>query len=124
MIGIGEILREIVDSLKMDVSGIRGVVLSTYEGLPIVSSSGMEDMESRISAMISALSILADRVGGELGTGEMEEVSVSFMDSKVFCYRVDGDAIMAIVTEKDVNTGMLSLIVPRLIEKLKEVLYE
>ncbi len=124
MIGIGEVLREMMDSLKAEVSGIRGVVLSTYEGLPIVSSSGMEGMEARISAMISALSILANKVGSELDTGDMEEVSVSFDDSKVFCYRIDDGAIMAVITEKDINMGMLALIVPRLIERLREVLYE
>ncbi len=124
MIGIGEILRDMVDSLKSEITGVKGVVLSTYEGLPIVSSSGMEEMESRVSAMISALSILADKVGGEMNTGSMEEVAVSFGDSRMFCYRVDDTAIMAVITDKDVNVGMLSLVVPRLIDRLKEVLYE
>jgi len=124
MIGIGEVLRDMVDSLRTEVTGIKGVVLSTYEGLPIVSSAGMEDMEGKVSAMISALSILADKVGGELASGNMEEVAVSFDDSRMFCYRVDDSAIMAVITDKDINMGMLSLMVPRFIEKLKEVLYE
>ncbi len=116
-------LREMVDSLRMEVSGVRGVVLSTYEGLPIVSSSGMEEVESRVSAMISALSILADKVGGELDTGEMEEVSVGFGDSRMFCYRISDDAIMAVIADKDVNMGMLSIVIPRFLAKLREVLY-
>gem|GEM_PF-1036988 len=124
MLGIGEILRDMVDSLKTEITGVRGVVLSTYEGLPIVSSTGMEEMEGRISAMISALSILADKVGGELTSGNMEEVAVSFDDSRMFCYRVDDSAIMAVITDKDINMGMLSLMVPRFIEKVREVFYQ
>ena len=124
MLGIGEALRDMVSSLKTSVKGIKGVVLSTYEGLPIISSSGMEDMEGKVSAMISALAILADKVGGEMGSGVMEEVSVSFDDSKVFCYRVDEYAILAIITEKEINLGMLSLVVPRFIDHIRGIMYE
>ena len=124
MLGIGEILRDMADSLKMEVSGVKGVVLSTIEGLPVVSSTGMEEMESRVSAMISALSILADKVGNELETGFMEEIVVTFDNSKVFCYKVDDSSIMAVIADKNVNTGMLSLVIPRFMGRLREVLYE
>lgn len=128
MFGIDERIREAFREIKVDVPGIKGIVLSTVDGLPIASDIKSEERQNRIAAMVSALVSLSKKVAPELEVGSLDSVNIEAEDGKIFCYIVSGDdisspAILAIVTSQDLNLGILRMVIPKLIGKLKEIIY-
>ncbi len=122
MQNVEEKVKEVFDEVGAEVTGIRSMVLASLDGLPIVSNVESTEHKNRISAMVSALVALARRMGPDLKTGELEGVSVDFSDGKIFCYNIEDRVIMAVATQKNINLGLLNLIIPGAIEKIKGIL--
>ncbi len=122
MVNVEEMVKGVFEEIKREVPGVKGVVLASPDGLPIVSDVESTDQKNRLSAMVSALAALARRMGPELKTGDFEGISVDFSDGRIFCYAIEDVAILAIATRKDINLGMLNLVVPGAISKIKSII--
>ncbi len=122
MVGIEERVREIFRNLEMEVSGIKGMVLASVDGLPIVSDIESTEQQNRISAMVSALTALSRKVSPDVFIGEMENVSIEASDGKIFCYDIEDKVILAVITDKNINLGLLKLRIPEVIERIRSLL--
>ncbi len=122
MVNVEEMVKGVFDEIEREVQGVKGIVLASPDGLPIVSDVESVEQKNRISAMVSALAALAKRMGPELRTGEFEGISVDFTDGRIFCYAIEDVAILAIATRKDINLGMLNLVVPGAISKIRSII--
>ena len=123
MFGIDERIKEVFRDAGADIPGLRGIVLSTFDGLPVASDIKSVERQNKVAAMVSALITLSRKVTSELEVGEMEAISVEAEDGKIFCYAIEDAAILAVITDKDINLGILRLVVPKMIDKLKEIIF-
>ena len=128
MFGIDERIKEAFREVTVDVPGIRGIVLSTVDGLPIASDIKSEERQNRIAAMVSALVTLSKKVAPEVEVGNLDAVSIEADEGKIFCYMIAGEevsnpAILAIVTSRELNLGILRMVVPKLIDRLREIIF-
>ncbi len=122
MFGIDEKIREVFRDVGADIPGLKGIVLSTFDGLPVASDIKSVERQNRIAAMVSALVTLSKKVTSELEVGEMEAIAVEADEGKIFCYTIDDSAILAVITHKDINLGVLRLVIPKMIEKLRAII--
>ncbi len=122
MFGIDEKIREVFRDVGTDIPGLKGIVLSTFDGLPVASDIKSVERQNRIAAMVSALVTLSKKVTSELEVGEMEAIAVEADEGKIFCYTIDDSAILAVITHKDINLGVLRLVIPKMIEKLRAII--
>ncbi len=122
MFGIDERIKEVFKDVGADIPGLRGIVLSTFDGLPVASDIKSIEKQNKVAAMVSALVTLSKKVTKELEVGGMEAISVEAEEGKIFCYAIEDSAILAVITDKDINLGILRLVVPKMIEKLREII--
>ncbi len=122
MFGIDEKIKEVFRDVGADIPGLKGIVLSTFDGLPVASDIKSVERQNRIAAMVSALVTLSKKVTSELEVGEMEAIAVEADEGKIFCYTIDDSAILAVITQKDINLGVLRLVIPKMIERLKDII--
>ena len=128
MANMEKLLQDVLYQIIADVPGIRGIVLSTVDGLPIASDIKSEERQNRIAAMVSALVTLSKKVAPEVEVGNLDAVSIEADEGKIFCYMIAGEevsnpAILAIVTSRELNLGILRMVVPRLIDRLREIIF-
>jgi len=119
---VEELVKKVFEEVEREVPGIKGMVLATLDGLPIVSDVASVEQKNRLAAMVSALAALARRMGPELNVGDFEGISVDFSGGRIFCYTIKDTAIFAIATLKDINLGMLNLVVPSALEKISNII--
>ncbi len=122
MFGIDERIKEVFREVGADIPGLRGIVLSTYDGLPVASDIKSVERQNKVAAMVSALVTLSKKVTSELEVGGMEAIAVEAEEGKIFCYSIEDAAILAVITNKDINLGILRLVVPKMIEKLRNII--
>ena len=128
MSNIIESLREVFRKTSSDLVGIRGIVLSTVDGLPIASDIKSEERQNRIAAMVSALVTLSKKVAPEVEVGNLDAVSIEADEGKIFCYMISAENmtnsyILAVITSRDFNLGMLRMVIPKVIYRLREIIF-
>jgi len=115
-------IREVFGELSQDVEGLKGIVIATMDGLPVASDIKSTEEQNRIAAMVSSLTILSRKVAPQLDVGKAQDLLIEAEDGKIFCYTVGDDAILALITSKDVNLGIIRMKLPRIREQLKELI--
>jgi len=90
-------IREVFGELSQDVEGLKGIIISTMDGLPVASDIKSTEEQNRIAAMVSSLTILSRKVAPQLDVGKAEDVLIEGEDGKIFCYTLGDDAILALI---------------------------
>ncbi len=115
-------IRKVFEKLFRDLKGLRGIVISTIDGLPVASDMKSSGEEDRISAIISSIAILSKKVAPQLNIGGAEDFMIEGENGKVFFYSIGEDAILALITDREVNLGMIRMVLPGIREELEELM--
>ena len=102
-----EELKNVISEL-VRVEGVEGVVISTIDGLPLVSTLGDRDLEERIAALTAVLSEVGARTSVELGKGEPSWISIHSSDgSGVIVLKVADLGYLSVLFSKNTRLGVL-----------------
>ncbi|MHA1754472.1 MAG: roadblock/LC7 domain-containing protein [Candidatus Odinarchaeia archaeon] len=117
---------EILSKIIKSETGIRKVILVDRTGLTIAHVSKFSyypvDIDG-IGAIASAVFSASEEQGKNLEIGDLEILTSEFNDGKIFAASC-GKGVLSVITDKDVNIGMIRLLLKKTSEELKEVLDE
>jgi len=117
----------ILSKIIKSESGIKKVILVDRTGLTIASVSKFSyfpaDIDG-IGAIASAVFGASEEQGKKLDIGDLEIVTSEFSGGKIFVSSCDPKAVLTLISDPDINIGLIRLILKKLGEKLKEILDE
>ena len=117
---------EILSKIIKSESGIKKVILVDRTGLTIAHVSKFSyypvDVDG-IGAIASAVFCASEEQGKNLEIGDLEIVTSEFTDGKIFAASV-GKGVLCVITDKEVNIGMIRLVIKKTGEELRKVLDE
>lgn len=94
-------------NLNGAIPELRGALIATMDGLPISQTFNDTTDANRVAAMAATALGLAKRINDTVGTGDFTEMSVSGVNGQVLIYSVGKKGVLAVVTPKDMNLGLL-----------------
>ena len=113
-----ERLRELQAS-SMDVEA---AAIISVDGLPIATSLPQGVEEDRVSAMSAAMLSLGERIAGELGRGQLDEVYVRGERGYVILRAVGQDAVLTVLARQQAKLGLLFMDMRRAAEEFSRIL--
>jgi predicted regulator of Ras-like GTPase activity (Roadblock/LC7/MglB family) len=113
-------LKDHVDDVRRSMPELEGVLVGSEEGFPIVHSIGERDAD-RLAAMATAAQHFGSRVTAGLNMGAVSDIRISGTTGEVFIYS-GGKSVLALITPKDGNAGLLHLEAGAMARKVQEVL--
>ncbi|MHA1589030.1 MAG: roadblock/LC7 domain-containing protein [Candidatus Njordarchaeales archaeon] len=122
--GYKERLEEILDELMASAPEIQGCILVRKDGLLLASSVRERIDKDIIAALSTALLNVANRASNELHSGKLSHIIVAGETGNVTLMDVGGIGVLATVTSKDANIGLLLLEMKRSAEKALKILTE
>jgi len=114
-----DLLETMVTELRRALPEIRGAVVASADGLPIVSQA--EDA-ARLAAMAATALGLGKRIAETTHLGPLEESVVRGRDGYVVVYAVGQQGVLAVIAPADVNLGLLHLEARDIARRMAEVL--
>ncbi len=117
-------LESLLDDLMSTAPEIKGSILVRRDGLILASSVKERIDKDVIAALSTALLNVANRASNELHSGKLTHVLISGIDGNVTLMDVGGLGVLATVSSKDANIGLLLLEMKRTAEKAFEILNE
>ena len=110
--------------LKSDV-GIKKVILVDRTGLTIASVSNFSYFPANvdgIGAIASAVFGASEEQGKRLDIGDLEIVTSEFSGGKIFVSSCGPKGVITLITDPDINIGLIRLLIKRSGKELKEIL--
>jgi len=117
-------LEELLDELMSTAPEIKGSILVRKDGLLLASSVKERIDKDIIAALSTALLNVANRAANELHSGRLSHIVVAGDEGNVTLMDVGGVGVLATVTSKDANIGLLLLEMRRTAEKAMKILTE
>lgn len=95
--------------LTREVNGVRGVLVATRDGHPLVHDLPRHDADTPLStaAMIAALLGIGQRLSELTGDSMLLEATVRSQAGQVVIYAVGAEAVMTVLTDAVVNLARL-----------------
>ncbi len=116
-----EQLVERLQDLQASSGDIEGAAIVSVDGLSMASSLQAGIEEDRVSAMSAAMLSLGERISGELGRGELEQVQVKGEDGYVILTAVGEEAVLTVLARKEAKLGLILLDVSRTVSALSDI---
>ncbi|AFZ17223.1 roadblock/LC7 domain-containing protein [Allocoleopsis franciscana] len=115
---LGNVLQNFVSI----TSNVQGAAMVTTDGLPLASCLPGSMDEERVSAMSAAMLSLGERIGRELGRGEMDRVYIHGQEGFSILTSCGADAVFLVLADKEAKQGVLMLEIKRALTELMLIL--
>ena len=118
------ILNEILSKIIKSESGIKKVILVDRTGLTISNVSKFNYFQidiDGIGAIASAVYCASEDQGKSLDLGDLEIVTTEFSGGKIFTSACGTKMMLTIISDPDINIGLIRLILKRSGEELKTI---
>lgn len=115
----------IVQRLKDLQSGtpdIEASALVSVDGLIIASALPRDVEEDRVSAMSAAMLSLGERIAGELGRGNLDQVYVHGSNGYVILMAVGQEAVLTVLARENARLGLVFLEMRRAVQDLAKLM--
>ena len=126
MIALKEFDRALGQVVKAD-SAIKKCILVDRTGLTIAHvsrySASAVDVDG-IGAIASAVFCASEEQGKNLELGDLEIVTSEFSGGKIFASSCGPKGVLTLISDPDINIGLIRLILKRSGDELKEILDE
>lgn len=115
---LGYVLQNFVST----TSDVQGAAVVTHDGLPLAATlpGGMDD--ERVSAMSAAMLSLGERIGHELGRGDIDRIYVEGDEGFSILTSCGEEAVFLVLAGKAAKQGVLMLEIKRALAELKLLL--
>ena len=101
-----EKLEKVLKKLLIDNPDITVAIITSIEGLPIVSILPRGVNETIVSAMVATLLSLSERAVMEMKIGEFSQLFVKGVDGYLLVFEAE-PAVLSVSATKDVKLGLL-----------------
>ena len=102
------------------VSGVRGTMFITRDGMVVVADVDAGVDSDRIAAMAATLAVKTDDCLEKTDRGRLVQAMLNATEGKVFLSDAE-KGILVVVTDNDVNTGLVRLEMRAAADRLKKV---
>jgi uncharacterized protein len=115
-------LGHIIQNFVSTTTDVQGAAMVTPDGLPLAANlpGGMDD--ERVSTMSAAMLSLGERIGHELGRGNIDRIYVEGNEGFSILTRCGEDAVFLVLAGKTAKQGVLMLEIKRTLAELKPAL--
>jgi len=117
----------ILSKIIKSESGIKKVILVDRTGLTIASVSKFSyfpaDVDG-IGAIASAVFCASEEQGKNLELGDLQIVTSEFINGKIFASSCGPKGVLTLISDPDINIGLIRLILKRSGDELKDILDE
>ena len=93
----------------------------SVDGLTIASALQGDVQEDRVAAMSAAMLSLGERISGELGRGNLDEVYIRGEDGFVLLTAIGEEAVLTALARDEAKLGLIFLEMRRAAEDLVEI---
>lgn len=100
-------LEVLLGTLREAIPQIRGALVASTDGLPIAHSLPPGTDPTEYAALAAALTDHGRRLGEGAQSGEFNEAVVQGATGRAFLFSTHAEAVLAVFTELDCNTGLL-----------------
>ena len=112
---------QMVDALRtMQAAApdIEASAIVSVDGLIMASALQTDVEEDRVSAMSAAMLSLGERIAGELGRGELDQVYIKGDDGSIVLTAIGEEAVLTALSRKGGKLGLIFLEMRRAAEVL------
>lgn len=95
--------------LRASTPDIEASAVVSVDGLIIASDLPADVEEDRVSAMSAAMLSLGERIAGELGRGQLDQVYIRGDSGYVILMSVGQDAVLTSLARQDAKLGLVFL---------------
>jgi predicted regulator of Ras-like GTPase activity (Roadblock/LC7/MglB family) len=95
--------------LRVSTPDIEASAVVSVDGLIIASDLPADVEEDRVSAMSAAMLSLGERIAGELGRGNLDQVYIRGNNGYVILMSVGEEAVLTTLARQDAKLGLVFL---------------
>lgn len=114
-------LNEVLDDLH-EVQSVRGAAVVRRDGLLIASNFSQSFNENQVGAMTASTVGSGETASDALNMGEVNEVTIESHDGKLISTGAGDEGVLAVMTDADVNMGLIKVEMGNATEKIKRVI--
>ncbi len=115
---MGERLRD----LQASSPDVEASAVISFDGLTIASALPESIEEDRVAAMSAAMLSLGERISGELGRGNLDQVYIRGKNGFMVLMAVGNEAVLTVLARKQAKLGLLFLDMRRTTRDLAELI--
>jgi predicted regulator of Ras-like GTPase activity (Roadblock/LC7/MglB family) len=104
------------------VPGVKAAAIISVEGLPVISALPGDMDDGKVAATTSTLLSLAERAINEMNVGDLEQLSIQGSISNLIVMASGQKNVLTILTEKNVNLGLVYFECGRICEKISKIM--
>lgn len=108
-----------LQSFVNQVMGVQGAVISSLDGLPLASYLVDGLGEERLAAMSATMLSLGERIGQELGRGNINRLFVEGEKGYVTLIGCGPDAVLLVLSDSSLKQGVLMLEIKSILQDLR-----
>lgn len=116
-----ELMVDRLRDLQSTTPEIEASAVVSVDGLIIASSLPVGVEEDRVSAMSAAMLSLGERIAGELGRGELDQVYVKGAHGYVILMSVGEEAVLTTLVREKAKLGLIFLDMRRSADDLEKL---
>ncbi|MBT3190226.1 MAG: hypothetical protein HN736_16110 [Anaerolineae bacterium] len=109
---------ETLRAMQTAAPDIEASAVVSVDGLIMASALAAEVEEDRVSAMSAAMLSLGERIAGELGRGELDQVYIKGDSGFIVLSAIGEEAVLTALARKKAKLGMIFLEMRRAAETL------
>lgn len=117
-----ELIVDRLRDLQASSPDVEASAVVSVDGLTIASALPSDVEEDRVSAMSAAMLSLGERIAGELGRGNLDQVYIRGLEGFVILMSVGPEAVLTVLAREQAKLGLLFLDMRRAVTDLSELL--
>lgn len=107
--------------LQISTPDVEASAVVSVDGLTMAAFLPAGSEEDRVSAMSAAMLSLGERISGELGRGDLDQIYVKGKNGYVLLMAVGEEAVLTVLAREQAKLGLLFLDIRRAVEDLKSI---
>ncbi len=116
-----ELMVDLLRDLQSSTPDIEASAVVSVDGLIIASALPQGIEEDRVSAMSAAMISLGERIAGELGRGELDQVYIRGEKGFVILMSVGEEAVLTSLIRENARLGLIFLDMKRAANDLEKL---
>jgi len=117
-----ELMVDRLRDLQASSPDVEASAVVSVDGLTIASALPSNVEEDRVSAMSAAMLSLGERIAGELGRGNLDQVYIRGKHGFVVLMSVGAEAVLTVLAREQAKLGLLFLDMRRAVDDLSSLL--
>lgn len=114
-------MSERLKDLQASSPDVEASAVISFDGLTIASALPESIEEDRVAAMSAAMLSLGERISGELGRGNLDQVYIRGKNGFMVLMAVGNEAVLTVLARKQAKLGLLFLDMRRTTQDLAEL---